>query len=152
VILERGRRIVVEPLDVFLTGVGRLSCERIESVHILGYERHPVTGKPQVMDGGGTQPLAARMIGIQFLVAAVRGAFPTGSRHQSGGAHGVVARVEQLAGFQQHLDDVLVDGVPGCFSRTPVKEEDVHGEQQRKEEREGRKGGRKETVGNRRKS
>jgi len=32
----------------------------------------------------------------------------------------VMARVEQLASFQQHLDDVLVDGVPGGFSRTPV--------------------------------
>ena len=95
------------------------------------------------------------MIGIEFLVAAVRGAFPTGSRHQSGGAHGVMAGVEQLAGFQQHLDDVLVDGVPGCFSRTPVKEEDVHWEG-KEGKGEGRKGGEGkklwEIVGNRRKS
>jgi len=120
VILERGGRIVVEPLDMFLTSVGRFSCERIESVHILGYERHPVTGKPQVMDRGSAQPLAARMIGIELLVAAVRRPFPTGGRRQHGGARGVMARVEQLAGFQQHLDDVLVDGVAGGFSRTPV--------------------------------
>ena len=52
VVLERGGRIVVEPLDVFLAGVGRLSFERVESVHILCCERHPITGKPQVMDGG----------------------------------------------------------------------------------------------------
>jgi hypothetical protein len=128
VILERGRRIVVEPLDVFLTGVGRLQINRIESVPVLGHESHPVTGKPQVMDGGSAKPLAARMIGIQFLVAAVCCPFPTGSRRQGRRVSGVMARVKQLAGFQQHLDDVLVDGVPGCFSRTPVKKEDVHSE------------------------
>jgi len=120
VILERGGRIVVEPLDMFLTGVGCFYFEGIESVPILGYECHSVTGKPQVMDGGSTQPLAARMIGIELLVAAVRGPFPTRSRRQGGGARGVMARVEQLAGFQQHLDDVLVDGVAGRSSRTPV--------------------------------
>jgi len=140
VILERGGRIVMKPLDVFLTGVGRFSCERIESVPVLGHECHPVTGKPQVMDRGSAQPLAARMIRVELLVAAVRGPFPTGGRRQHGGARGVMARVEQLASFQQHLDDVLVDGVAGRFSRTPVQEEDVHKEVKRKEGKEGNGG------------
>ena len=116
----------MEPLDVFVAGVGRLSFERIESVPILGCECHPVTRKPQVMDGGSAQPLAAGMIGIELFVAAVRGPFPTRSRRQRGGTRGVMARVEQLAGFQQHLDDVLVDGVAGRLSGRPMKKEDIH--------------------------
>lgn len=116
----------MEPLDVLLTSVRRLRGQRIEPVLVLRKKGHAVRRQPQVMNGRGAQPPTAGMIRIVFLVAARIGPFLEGSRGKSRGSRGVMARIEQLTGFQQHLDDVFIDGVARRFSRAPVKEEDIH--------------------------
>ena len=103
------------------------------SMLVLGEKRDAVGRKPQVMNGRLTKPFAARMIGIEFQVATNRRSFPKGSGRKGYRPRGVMARVEQLAGFQQHLDDVLVDGIPRRLSGTAVKKEDIHWEDSRKE-------------------
>ena len=102
------------------------------SMLVLGEEGDAVGRKPQVMDGRLTEPFSARMVWVELQVATNRRSFPKGSGRKGYRARGVMARVEQLAGFQQHLDDVLVDGIPRRLSGTTVKKEDIHREDSRK--------------------
>ena len=95
---------------------------------VFGQQGDAVGRQPQIMDGRLTEPLAARMVRVELLVSRRRRALLKGSVLNDRGSRGVMTRVEQLAGFQQHLDDVLVDGVPRRLSGTAVKKEDIHRE------------------------
>ena len=120
---EERRRIEVEPADVLCTGM--VCLWRVPMI-VFGEQRDAVRRQPQIMDGRLTEPLAARMVRVELLVSRRRRALLKGSVLNDRGSRGVVTRVQKLAGFQQHLDDVLVDGVAGRLSGRPMKKEDVH--------------------------
>ena len=66
------------------------------------------------------------MIWIVFLVAAFCRPFATRGRSEVG-TQDPVARVEQLARLEEHLDDMLVARPPRTFSWIRMKVKDIHG-------------------------
>jgi len=111
----------MKPTDVLGTRV-----QPFVPMLVFGEERNSIGRKPQVMNGRQPQPFATRMVRVEFQVATNRRSLAKGSGRKGRRPRSVMARVEQLAGFQQHLDDVLVDGVPRRLSGAAMKKEDIH--------------------------
>jgi len=108
-----------QPLEVLFALMGLLVAV---SEVVLVHECAGEADQPQIVIKALAQPYAAGVLGVGGFVACSvrrRGEILRGSVSP-------VACVEQLAGFQYHLDNVFVNVVLRAHFGVPIKEEYVH--------------------------
>lgn len=116
------RRIRRQPLNVGRAGVRFLMVA--ESIFTQQFEAEG--RQPPIMGEGLTRPLRTRMIHVAGLVATLRRTRSARSGVWKSTHHHPVTGVQELASFQQHLDDVLVAVPARTFAGIRVKKENVH--------------------------
>ena len=116
------RGMSVKPLNVRRTGVALASVAKLVLAQQLEAER----GKPRIVKPRCAHPLGAGMIDVTGLVAALRRAYSDGCRVRKSPVDHPVARIQQLARFEEHLDHVLVAVPAGALAGIRMKKEDVH--------------------------
>jgi hypothetical protein len=129
---EVKRRMSREPLDMRRAGVGFASIAKL----IFAQQLEAKLGEPYIMESRFAHPLGAGMIHVTGLVAALRRSYAERGRLRKRAVDHPVARVQELARFEQHLDHVLVAVPARALAGICMKKEDVHdGKKGRKEER-----------------